>query len=102
MNCETNLCRVIETFYQDGYRTTRYICDDCEGILRTDYSEGDSHPAKYVMPFGKYKGQALFEINKIDHPYLDWASNKLNNDEVKKAIRAYLYPVKILYGVEGK
>ena len=41
---------------------------------------------KYVIDFGKHKGQLLNDLVKDNDPYIDWILNNSNNQSILKAI----------------
>lgn len=49
-----------------------------------------SNPSDYVVPFGKYKGKTLGELIKTDKKYVEWASDKSNNELFKSYAKAVL------------
>jgi uncharacterized protein (DUF3820 family) len=46
--------------------------------------------AQFVMPFGKYRGSTLAEIDRADHPYLVWAAHEISSPSVKRAIICFV------------
>ena len=43
---------------------------------------------KYIMPFGKYKGEYLADIIKEDPAYIDWVEdNNIDIGDLQKAIQ---------------
>ena len=49
----------------------------------TDSASTPGISAPFVMPFGKYKGQSLEQIAKIDIDYVDWCAKNMSNQEIK-------------------
>lgn len=45
----------------------------------------------YIMPYGKYKGEFIADINIEDQDYLHWLMERLSDDdELKRAIRFHI------------
>lgn len=45
----------------------------------------------YIMPYGKYKGEFIADINIEDRDYLHWLMERLSDDdELKRAIRFHI------------
>lgn len=71
-----------------SYRTVpsgphiKAICSDCEAFIKFIARD----PADFIMPFGKYKGVPLSEI---EPGYLEWASDAIEGN-VGERIREYL------------
>lgn len=43
---------------------------------------------KYIMPFGKYKGEYIADIQSHDPQYLDWLiSNQIDIGDLQEAIK---------------
>jgi uncharacterized protein (DUF3820 family) len=49
------------------------------------------------MPFGKYKGRALYQIAQEDYKYLIWAVENMKQESIKTRIEMFLTPAKITY-----
>lgn len=45
----------------------------------------------YIMPYGKYQGEFIADINIEDQDYLFWLMERLSDDdELKRAIRYHI------------
>jgi hypothetical protein len=45
--------------------------------------------ARFVMPFGKYRGSTVAEVGRVDRGYLRWAAENLNKG-IAEAARIHL------------
>ena len=55
--------------------------------------DSDKLDGSYLMTFGKHKGKTIEQIYSEEEKWLDWALEKLNNEDVKEAIKEYLKTV---------
>ena len=41
---------------------------------------------EWILPFGKYKGRTLLQINEIDPGYISWAKENMTREPVKSLL----------------
>lgn len=73
----------------DGTERLKATCSGCGEYIKFLGREM-THPENFIMPFGKYSKQTLFEINKTDRAYLTWCSKNLDTSNVKRHIAEFL------------
>jgi len=70
-----------EREFANGTKHTQLVCPRCgrKGNFVTSIADED-----YKMPFGKYRGERLYELARTNASYLQWV---LKNLDVQKSLR---------------
>lgn len=63
------------------------IPDALKNILNETASVPEVNIDTYVLPFGKYKGKTLKQINQIDRGYILWAKENMDREPVKTLLK---------------
>lgn len=58
--------------------------EDDDGASLNEMTKEEAE--KYVITFGKHKGELLLDLVKEDNPYIDWLLNNTDKEDVLKAI----------------
>lgn len=73
------------TFAQELVHLSDYLASRKDIIVVFESSEEQEKPTvdTYKLPFGKYRGKTLKEIEEIDSGWIDWAKHNITNEPVK-------------------
>lgn len=103
-NCETsawgralaNMGYGIDTSVASANEVAMAIAkQELSGVVEThSFSENEIIGANYVLPFGKYKGQTIEDIEATKSDYLDWLLENSNDETVKQNIRKFRDDIK--------
>lgn len=70
----------------------KLVCGDCLKHLKWLAGPiGD-----FIMPFGKYRGSTLREIDRADHQHLTWIATlpDYSNNKIQEKVREYLRQIR--------
>jgi uncharacterized protein (DUF3820 family) len=93
VKCEHKTKNKISRTFKNGTTHVELRCDDCGVFCGFEAQEKSPEQiAAWIMPFGKYKGKSLSEINQLDSDYLQWCLENMDG-KVHSLIEKFLSPI---------
>lgn len=82
--CGSESVRLENKTFANGTKHLAAFCVDCGKFLKYVQRVKDED---FVMPFGKHKGERLFDVPR---EYLEWMENTVDSTNLKSRIKRFL------------
>lgn len=54
------------------------------------YNKENRPNEKVILNFGKYKGQTILDVSRVNYGYLEWCAKNIENNYMRNAISCFL------------
>lgn len=89
--CGSHTLKTETATFKNGTEHVRLSCGDCTRFLKWAPQEKEYSELKnFILPFGKYRGKTLGQVDEADFEYLEWLGANSNNKNVQKRIKEFI------------